>query len=226
MENPIEILESFNRKERFFLIAQALGQYEEPAGGKKEAKFGLDKDFRRCLERKIGENIPGDKDVFVAMDYHLNWIHASLTIARGDQYVTKELVKQSQDDIDLLVAFQDADDRYHLIFFDAKGYSSNPSEHSTESQMFEHFKLSETGPKIERLNAILKDHNGNNPKVMPHFYLMSGYEQRNLDSFPSIVRTNGEEIRPTWLKLRLPHKRRIVRFPENSVRIDKIKLKI
>lgn len=66
MTTVIEYLESFNRKERFFLVGAALGN----------PRFQLDGVFRERVGAGFGLDIPGD--AFVAMDYHLDWIQASV----------------------------------------------------------------------------------------------------------------------------------------------------
>ena len=66
MTSLMELLESFNRKERFFLIGDALGN----------RTFQLSTDFRARLSKAFGIEPPSS--AFVAMDYHLDWIHASL----------------------------------------------------------------------------------------------------------------------------------------------------
>ena len=64
MIHLIELLESFNRKERYFLIRQAVGG------------FKLSDEFRRELGNATGLAIP--QDAFAAMDYHLDWLTAAL----------------------------------------------------------------------------------------------------------------------------------------------------
>ena len=66
MTSLMELLESFNRKERFFLIGDALGN----------RAFQLSNDFRARISEAFGIEPPSS--AFVAMDYHLDWIHASL----------------------------------------------------------------------------------------------------------------------------------------------------
>ena len=56
MSALIELLESFNRKERFFLIRQAPGD------------FRLSDQFREELGKTVDVEIPAD--VFVVMDCH------------------------------------------------------------------------------------------------------------------------------------------------------------
>ncbi len=64
MADLITLLRQLNRKERYYLVAQALGIRE----------FRLGDDFRGQLAAVVGREIP--QDAFVAMDYHLNWLHA------------------------------------------------------------------------------------------------------------------------------------------------------
>ena len=64
------------------------------------------------------------------MDYHIDWIQGSLVLAHPDQYAgpliynPDRVVKGTQEDVDLLIAFRDADDMFNLILVEAKGYSS------------------------------------------------------------------------------------------------------
>ena len=118
MTNLIEILESFNRKERFFLIQEAAG----------EETFSLSEDYRQKLADAIGvDKIPCC--AFVAMDYHLDWLHASLLLACGKADEEEPFCNDigvstgNQQDIDLLVAFN-SEEVYHLILVEAKAYSS------------------------------------------------------------------------------------------------------
>lgn len=111
----ISLLKYFNRKERFFLIGQALGNKD----------FNLSDDFRNVIAKKLNLEIP--KDAFVAMDYHLDWIYASLYCAKegttrfiGDN--TKLRLNSNQEDIDLLIAFEKASN-YHLVLIEAKAES-------------------------------------------------------------------------------------------------------
>ena len=111
MPDLIEILEQFNRKERFFLIGQALGNED----------FPLSKSFREDLGDAIGIDIP--RGAFAAMDYHLDWIAASLrayqACREGEPMKVSLLGKTfpnsgsdpvvtgTQQDTDLLIAFKE-----------------------------------------------------------------------------------------------------------------------
>ena len=65
----IEWLEAFNRKERFFLVGNALGN----------TNFNLSDEYRTKLHSVLGIHPP--QHSFVAMDYHLDWIHAGLFLS-------------------------------------------------------------------------------------------------------------------------------------------------
>lgn len=126
----INLLQRFNRKERFFLVGRALGNED----------FRLSYDFRRRLSSAInlGEEIPCD--AFAAMDYHLDWVAAALAAFASENtsqtFVNKDgggkkLVMGSQEDIDLLVCYEGDDDNYTLILLEAKGYTSWDSSQMT-----------------------------------------------------------------------------------------------
>lgn len=199
MPDLIKILESFNRKERFFLVAQALGN----------PKFELSDEFREKLGTKVGVPIPKagvdipEEKFFVAMDYHLNWVHASLVLAycantkeRVDGLNTAA-VEQNQEDVDLLVAFKDASGDYHLIFIEAKGYNTDGMSDGLEG-----FDNGQLKSKADRLNLILKPY----PAVKPHFCLMSGKK-------PDYIPPEWGK----WLELSLPPKRLVARLKKPRV---------
>lgn len=213
MPDLISVLESFNRKERFFLVAQALGN----------PKFELSPGFRWELGKTVGVPIPRPPEkVFVAMDYHLNWVHASLVLASNgkDTSVTfpyeEKLVKNNQEDIDLLVAFEDSDDNCHLIFVEAKAYGDKG---------FTHFKENQMKPKLKRLSKILENHRGKSPQVVPHLCLISGYKQRNLKTFALSPEAAGSGTPTAWLELKTPGEEKlVVKLPnrDGSAYISKI----
>ncbi len=170
MECLIDILESFNRKERYFLLTRTLALRSEG----EQATFRLDGEFRKKLGCAIGlheQGIEICEDAFVAMDYHLDWIHGSLALAYRDKDKIrlrdgKELfpyevdeVTGTQEDIDLLVAFK-VENKYHLALIEAKGYLSWDTQ-----QLYS---------KAERLRQIFGE-NGDTycDDVEPHFVMMS-----------------------------------------------------
>ena len=64
MPTFLKLLESFNRKERFFLVGQALGN----------PNFQLSDGFRSMLGGQDAFGIVPPKDALVFMDYHLDWL--------------------------------------------------------------------------------------------------------------------------------------------------------
>ena len=179
-----DILKRFNRKERFFLVGKALGHRD----------FLLSEDFRANLGKAI--EIPIPTDAFVAMDYHLDWIAAGLAYHANPNesgiFSNEDgIVKGSQEDSDLLVAFI-KDGIYHLVFLEAKGYSS-----WTNKQM---------KSKAERLRLIFGDNGNKYPKVKPYFCMLSSSRpsRLNTDDWPVWMSNGGT---PRWLELELPNDR-------------------
>ena len=187
MDDLIDILESLNRKERFFLVAQALGK----------PRFELSDDFRQKLGDKVGVTIPQEPEkVFVAMDYHLDWLQAGLTLSRNIQEElfsnAGDVIKGTQEDIDLLVAFRHGD-QHHLILVEAKAYSgwSNDQLKSKANRLWEIF--GDSGPKYDG--------------VIPHFCLMGPKSTNIKVDFPGWMKPGGELL---WVDLKLPNGRRQV----------------
>ncbi len=182
----IELLNLFNRKERFFLVGQALGNKD----------FCMSKDFRERLRNAVGlrEEIPSD--AFAAMDYHLDWVAAALArhakegndcIFENTECGRKKLVMGNQEDVDLLVAFRAKDETHRLIFVEAKGYTS--------------WNSNQLKSKDKRL-TLLFGCDGNRIKgVEPYFCLMSPDEPDN-GELPKLSRKPDGS--PYWLKMKLP----------------------
>lgn len=146
-DHLLEWLDALNRKERYYLVNQALGG------------FGLAPQFRDAIRNATGVRVPSN--AYAWMDYHLDWVWAALQLA--DHPVTLPIKKplppspefadvadgkasvhinQNQEDIDLLVGFR-AEGMTHLLFIEAKGETawSNPQMRS----------------KVFRLKAILPE---------------------------------------------------------------------
>lgn len=197
----IDFLEYFNRKERFFLLAEAFG-YEGS-----QPRFLLSADFRQKVSDEVGLEAQGitiPEDAFVAFDYHLDWIHASLVLshftdeqsrlelleARTDCY---EAIKGNQEDIDLLVAFNTSG-LWHLIFLEAKAY--HPGGMCDRLTDFDENQLKS---KAGRLKLILSPKGVPYPDIRPHFCLISGKKP--------------EKCQPpwgNWIELTLPRQRLVV----------------
>ena len=189
MDDLIDILESFNRKERFFLISHALsGRQENPA-------FTLSESFRQELGDKVGVCIPTEK-VFVGMDYHLDWLQAGLVLSSNIQEElfsnAGEVIKGTQEDIDLLVAFRQGA-QYHLILVEAKAYTGWSND--------------QLKSKANRLREIFSDSGTKYDGVIPHFCLMGPKSTNIKVDFPGWMKPSGELL---WIDLKLPNGRRQV----------------
>jgi len=152
MMTLMEHLESFNRKRRFFLIGDALGN----------RSFQLSNDFRARLGTGFGIQPPSS--AFVAMDYHLDWIHASLFLAltgNDEEAVhlnTETVATGTQQDVDLLVAFEEGDIT-HLLLIEKKAETG--------------WRNKQMKSKVERLERIFGAGGKKYPRVKPHFGLIS-----------------------------------------------------
>lgn len=152
----IENLKSFNRKERYHLLRNAFG-----------LPFVLGDHFRRELGKLLDVKIP-ETEHFVAMDYHLDWIYAALVLldeqkGNYERIFEKDFkgkdpyISASQEDIDLLVAFQDEGEA-HVILIEAKG------DTAWDTSQFE--------SKITRLRFII-ERVGKNRGIHYYFVLTS-----------------------------------------------------
>lgn len=186
MSSFIDNLDRLNRKERYFLIGMALGN----------PQFRLDPRFRDKLSDKYGLTIPDT--AFVAMDYHLNWIFEAASLSfgtplRGSMFDNSaRVVDGTQEDIDLLVAFEDGSGLHHVIMLEAKGFSS------FSNKQFDH--------KMRRLKAIFGDDGQRWQAVKPHFGLVSNRRPQRLhmDKCPSWLKIDGTI---PWFRLHLPDAR-------------------
>ena len=193
MPNLIEYLESFNRKERFFLVGTALGN----------PSFRLAQDFRTRLGHVVGIDVPDG--AFAAMDYHLDWIHVAVLLVGDDSDTVHPndptVVTWTQEDVDLLVAFRDGSVT-HLLLIEAKaetGWTNKPM-------------LS----KARRLRRIFGADGLRHAHVRPHFALMSPRPPQRLDThkWPTWMTRGGE---PIWFELPVPPgRRRITRCDCNG----------
>ena len=113
----LKLLDLFNRKERYHLLANAL---KDP--------FQIGEKFATKLADSIGMDVP--LDAWVAMDYHLDWIAVAVKLHQENCSLTHdkklsnpcgELFEANQQDIDLVVAFEN-DKVTHLILIEAKAY--------------------------------------------------------------------------------------------------------
>jgi hypothetical protein len=80
-QDLIDNLRKFNRKERFYLVGEALGN----------KNFKLGDRFIKRLESTINIKIP--KNAFAAMDYHLDWMELSIKLNQKEIAIGKCLLK-------------------------------------------------------------------------------------------------------------------------------------
>ena len=184
MSDLIDHLRSFNRKERFILLREALG------------RDTLGDAFRRRLSDAIGVAVPDG--AFVAMDYPLDWLQMALYLARtpspshpipkGDVLGSgQQGLNENQMDIDLLVAF-DEGVTTRLLLLEAKMETG-----WTNRQMLR---------KAERLRQIFGDR-PDRSLADPCFLLVSPRppQQLKVDTWPGWMTRGGD---PIWMKLPRP----------------------
>ncbi|WP_421236711.1 hypothetical protein [Aeromonas jandaei] len=166
----IENLKSFNRKERFYLVGQMLGNPE----------FRMDEKQLDKISELIGIRISGE--YFAAMDYHLDWIYASLFLTQNTKNDANKVFKRNflendgvkidyqisgtQEDVDFLLAFVDHENTTHIVMIEAKGDS--------------YFSNAQLNSKNKRFNAIFGDED-TWPNVRPHFLLCSPKEPQKIN---------------------------------------------
>ena len=196
-DKVIENLRRFNRKERYYLIRTALDIPE----------FKLGKSFRESLQECLGLQVP--EHAFAAMDYHLDWIYASLFLANKgmgvDEVVrrpfcnSEKKITATQQDIDLLIAYP-GDSECHLLLLEAKGAGG--------------FTNGQLDSKAKRLERIFGGNGRGWDGVIPHFALISPREPKQLKSsgWPEWMH-KGEQI--PWVELAWPDK--LVRISRSDI---------
>jgi hypothetical protein len=195
MSELLQKLRQFNRKERFYLVSWALGG----------EGFGLSSSFRSAVGRAIGVAVP--EAAFTAMDYHLDWLYASLVLSADDaprepHCNHQRFIEAQQEDIDLVVAFQ-AGGTSHIVLGDAKGATP--------------FSNSQLYSKATRLGRIFGDTGERYPGVAPSFVITSPRESREIvtDGWPGWMTPNG---RPIWIELPMPSNlHKVTRCTANGV---------
>lgn len=167
MSKLIDTLQRFNRKERFWLLHNALHE---------DNRIYLGCDFIEKLKKITGFPVP--ENAWWAMDYHLDWLIGALHLHNGGQQdqvikqTLESLIKGTQEDMDLVVAFGNT-----LILIEAKGDTN--------------WGNTQLNAKINRLEDIDKN------KLLGHinfkFVLMSP-EVSN-----GIKRNKDDEKWPDWM---------------------------
>ena len=207
MSDLIKLLKRFNRKERFFLIRQALDLTQN--------EFRLSEEFRKKLGCKLEIEIRFDASVW--MDYHLDAVAGSLWCfrnsdrERGNSFPMRDgKVTGTQQDIDFLIAFrEEGRGVYHLVFLEAKGYDSKGFASWDTSKVRKQMKK-----KARQLKCIFDGDRKEIPKVKTYFCLLSKHEPEMLTTkdWPAWMR-EGDNDQPHWLELYLPSdRRRVTRY--------------
>ena len=181
MQNIIEYLKDFNSKERFFLAGQILGN----------PSFIPSSEFREKLSDLLGISIPAD--ALSAMDYHIDWLYASLNLAKDNDLSkiypnVNRFIKAQQEDIDWLIAFK-AQSEYHLVLIEAKGVTGWTNKQMTS--------------KAKRFADIFGKQGNSWPGVVPHFVMMSSSQSKGIkfEKWPQWMAPNGKI---KWLELPIP----------------------
>lgn len=204
MKNFIECLKLFNAKERFILLENVL---EKPG-----LNFQLSSSFLLDVKTKLNLNIPPNPPFF-AIDYHLNWLCAALTLSFDERYknidnlenfkiekiVTKSsdsgkvhnfaTVEGNQEDIDMVLCWEH-EGKYKLILIEAKATTA--------------WDIGQLQSKAERLGLMLgMDErpkgeliNFNNLDVS--FILISPSKPGEDTEFKKTLETNPEWL-PKWM---------------------------
>ena len=200
MPTFLKLLESFNRKERFFLVGQALGN----------PKFQLSDGFRSMLGGQDAFGIVPPKDALVFMDYHLDWLHASLFLSLPENDVngihpnSRNVATGTQEDIDLLIAFQ-YESNIHVLLIEAKGATRWNNRQLTS--------------KAEKFRNIFGEcPEKEYPGIVPHFCLMSPKQvPQSIKSTEWPEWMTNNDNKPIWLRLDIPtDRRKVTRCDENG----------
>lgn len=198
-------LRMFNRKERYHLLVNALANIS--------GNFEISSDYKSEIQNAVNLENKNHHTVFVAMDYHLDWMQVALECWSNNrsedclkQMTNKGYFKANQQDVDLLVVME-KEQQYDLIMIEAKADSGWSNKQLKE--------------KATRLKGIFG--NGNETEVYtdirPHFILSSPKESPNieLDNWPNWM-YDTENKKPYFIELELPQRIRLTRTKseENS----------
>jgi len=139
------------------------------------------------------------------MDYHLDWIYASLYCAEKGttEFITDNPLglNSNQEDIDFLIAFKKVE-IYHLVLIEAKAESG-----WTNKQL---------GSKVEKLRSIFGFNTYQWKNVKPYLLITSPRKPVNLeiDALPTYLKRSIDDI---WFQLNIPeHLIKITRCDEKG----------
>lgn len=186
------VLSQFNRKERFFLVTDAVGAGEGADTELHGASLPLSQDFRDRLAQALGDDaIEVPAHAWASFDFHLDWLHAAVQWTAGatwpgqsDGFPTRQVegvdvVAGNQEDIDLVVSWVDGSGITYLVLVEAKAYSS--------------WSTKQASSKIPRLRAIL-DVADQVPGLRPFLVLTSPRPPQKFatQDWPSWAMVGGE----------------------------------
>lgn len=148
----VRALKQFNRKERFWLLSDAIG----------EPFTSLNPAFLSKVGDEIGIALPSNP--WWAFDYHFDWLHAVLTLGPaynltplpGPALNNPPIATGGQEDIDLLIAFDQT-----IVLIEAK-LSTSWTNKQMES-------------KFRRMTSLPTQY------VQPHFVLASPTKPKRLN---------------------------------------------
>ena len=206
MSRMIAALRSFDRKERFAVLREALG---------------FDPEIPRLAHRfreKLNDSIDKTRTIkcpthaYLAMDYHLDWIEMALHRAKEKKTgpaspFSKNLfpeINRDQKDVDLLIAFDRKTTTAvitHLVLVEAKAYLG--------------WNNAQLNEKADRLRNIFGEDGDDWCFVKPHFVLMTAKRSQRIraNNWPKWMR-DGNEV--NWLDYDLPNRLKITRCTENG----------
>jgi hypothetical protein len=188
----VENLRALNSKERFYLFTEAVG-----SDGLKISKRYLER-IEKVFGIKITENY------FAGIDFHLDWIYAALNVIDIKDYKmeyqnTDGCIVGNQEDIDLIIAYEDKGIT-HIIMVEAKCAGSwNNSQLESKSNRFKSI-----------FNSIDAD------KIKIHFLLTSPKMPIKIDKdiLSEYMKTNGII---EWIPLtNVPKLIRVTRIDKNT----------
>jgi len=196
MNDLLAMLESLNRKERFFLVGSALDN----------KLFSLGSHFRSELEKCAGVSIPAD--AWVAMDYHLDWIAAAVHLETTKSISSslfdnpgQRIVRGNQEDVDLIVGFGTPTDTT-LILIEAKGVTA--------------WSKTQMDSKVERLGEIFGTDEFISSAIKPILVLTSPKsptDKLKAKKWPEWMTNDGS---PRWMPMSMPKRRQLIRCDENG----------
>ena len=186
--SPLETaLELFNRKERFWLLSEAVG-----------VSFVLHQKFLSKLAKTINLTIP--RDPWWAFDYHLDWLCAVLLAPNYDlngwrQENQNRCITGTHEDCDLIIAFDNT-----IILLEAKMYGS--------------WSKKQLRSKLGRLKRLPSLKSAQKEEVKLYFILASPgkWEQVTPQEWSawSPPWAIGEKQEPHWIPLSKPEGQRLM----------------